>query len=826
MYNYFTNQLNFYQIEIKWQKIWNFFNVYKWDKLKLRKNIFSIDTPPPTISGALHMGHVFSYTQVDFIARFQRMVGKTIFYPIGFDNNGLPTERLIEKIKKTGFREYNKEEFIILCTKISSVVEIKFKNIYKSLGLSFDWNEEYKTISLQSKKMSQISFIDLYNKKKILRKFGPTFWDFQDKTAISQAENIDQDIIGKQYNIKFFTIFGEELVIATTRPEMLFSCVAIFYHPDDYRYEHLKNLEAIIPFSYKRAPILPDTSVNHKKGSGLVMCCTFGDAQDIKWWEKYKLNTIKLISLKGEIQDSSFMSGIKISESRKLLISKLKLNNILCNQAQIIKNIKCAERSGKVLEIIPTYQWYVKVLPYKNDLRQKNNKCYWHPQSMKNKLISWIDGLNQNWCISRQRRLGVYFPIWYSNRKKEKKIILVSKFNNLPVNPFIDLPKGYSRMDVEPETDVMDTWATSSLTPQLLSYKINQELALNKNRFNKLAPYDLRAQSHEIIRTWTFSTLVKSFFHENAMPWKNIMVSGWCLANNKFKMSKSKGNVVLPEKLIHKYGSDVIRYWASTAKLGIDTIYNNQAFKICKKLITKLFNAAKFIYFHNKNFYKDVIFIQSDIINGNIFCDLDLWLIACLYKVVQSVTNYFNSYNYYDAKVLVENFFWKEFCNTYLELVKTRIYDGHERNLQKKKSSLLTLNYVFNTLLILLSPYIPHFTEEINNLLYTKNKKILNQLNSWPKLDNLSYLVDSFNIGIDVLNIFDLVKKYKSIQQVSLKAKINYIYFGGNKLNYTILSDIKNTCNSKKIEYIKITEKSNLISCCGYYSIIDFYKKK
>ena len=816
----FKDKLDIPEIEAKWQKIWNASDIYKWDSTKSKEEIFSIDTPPPTVSGELHMGHVFSYTQVDFIARFQRMSGKSVFYPIGFDDNGLPTERLVEKVKKIRAKDLSREEFIKVCEEVVLETEEKFRNIYKSLGLSFDWEQEYQTISSKSRKLSQMSFIDLYNKRKIIRKFGPSFWDVIDQTAIAQAENVDKEQTGILNDIKFKTVNGEEIVIATTRPEMLPACVAIFYHPNDDRYQHLKNTRAIVPFFNNQVPILPDEDVEQEKGTGLVMCCTFGDIQDIEWWRKHKLNTIECIDLHGKMKNADFLNGLKIKEARELVIEKLKSERLLLNQNEVVQNVKCAERSGGILEIIPTYQWYIEVLPYKADLHRKNDECNWHPKFMKDRLSSWIDGLNQDWCISRQRYFGVPFPVWYSKRKGEEGKILVANVAKLPVDPYVDLPDGYTRQEVKPETDVMDTWATSALTPQLSSHGISEDFMLDKDRHNKLFPYDLRPQAHEIIRTWAFGTLVKSFFHQGSIPWKNLMISGWCLASDKSKMSKSKGNVVTPEKLIKDQGADVIRYWASSSKLGMDIVYSDQIFKIGKKLVTKLWNAGKFVDFHINGSDRRINFLKDDINNGAIFCDLDLWIISSLYKVVENATNSFKNYEYCDARVFVENFFWNNFCDNYLELVKTRVYDEENKNPKEKKSAILTLNYVFNTLLKLFAPYMPHVTEELNSILYGKNNEMVNQINIWPKLDDFYYSADSLSIGTHVLNILELVRKYKSTKEFSLRSEIDKIHFSGKEIELSALLDLKNACNSKEMKYLDNIEQPDLRSNCDKYSIL------
>ena len=816
----FKYKLNIADVEQKWQKHWQKNNIYQWDSSKSREEIYSIDTPPPTVSGDLHMGHVFSYVQVDFIARFQRMRGKSVFYPIGFDDNGLPTERLVEKVKKIKAKDLSREDFIELCETVVLETEENFRNIYRSLGISFDWEQEYRTISSMSRKISQISFIDLYHKSKIIRKFGPSFWDIKDQTAIAQAEIIDKEQGGVLSYIKLRAVTGEEIIIATTRPEMLSSCVAIFYNPKDERYQNLKDIKVIIPFFYNKVSILSDDDVDQNKGSGLVMCCTFGDIQDINWWRKYNLNTIESIDLHGRMKNSTILNGLKIKEARLLILEKLRAESLLLSQYDVIHNVKCAERSGGILEIVPTYQWYIELLPHKKDLHKKNDECNWYPKFMKNRLSTWIDGLNQDWCISRQRYFGVPFPVWYSKKKGEEGKILIADVCKLPVDPYTDLPDGYSREEVEVEKDVMDTWATSALTPQLSSHGVIGNYILDQKRHNQLFPYDLRPQAHDIIRTWAFSSLAKSYFHQNSIPWKNLMISGWCLASDQSKMSKSQGNVINPKDLIKEQGADIMRYWASSAKLGADIVYTNQVFKIGKKLITKLWNAGQFVNIHLSVLDKSVNSLKDNINDGDIFCDLDLWIISSLHKVIKCATNSLEEFEYHDARVFIENFFWKYFCDNYLELIKTRVYNQDGQYPKEQRSAILTLYHVFSVLLKLFAPYIPHVTEELNSILYGQKNEIINKIGMWPRLENFYYSDNSLDIGEHVLNILELIRKYKSINGFSLKMEIQNVHFTGYPIQASALLDLKNACNCKNMQYKDIIVKTHFKSSCDQYSIV------
>jgi valyl-tRNA synthetase len=746
------------------------------------------------------MGHIFSYTQADFIARFQRMLGKNVFYPIGFDDNGLPTERLVEKVKKVRAKDFTREQFTELCKEVIIGFEEEFRDLFKSLGISFDWQQEYQTISLESQKISQMSFIDLLQKQHIYREFAPCFWDVKDQTAISQAEIVDKEVPGIMYDIVFKNITnGTNITIATTRPEMLPACIAIFYHPDDERYSQLKDNYANIPLFDREIPIIADVDVEMDKGTGLVMCCTFGDIQDVTWWQRHQLEAKHCVNQYGKMINADFLNDLKISQARELVIEKLQEQNLISGQDEVIKNVKCAERSGAVLEIIITNQWFVKVLPHKEKLLAQNEKCNWRPSFMSERLKTWINGLNQNWCISRQRYFGVPFPVWYSKRKGEEGKIIIADIKELPVNPLIDLPKGYSETEVEPEQDVMDTWATSSLTPQLASLFLSEELHIEKDKHAKIFPFDLRPQAHEIIRTWAFSTLTKSFMHHNDVPWHNLMISGWCKTKDNEKMSKSKGNAVDPQKLLQQHGADVIRYWASDSKLGADVIFNEQTFKIGKKLINKLWNAAKFYadQFDGKADL-DINELQKDIQNNIICMELDKWILSSLYETVAQATSLFKEYAYSDARRCIEDFFWNDLCDNYLELVKKRVYKAS--NQTARNSALQTLGYVFNTVLKLLSPYLPHITEEINAHLFRMSASI-NSLGSWPDQQQHFNDQDSLRIGRSTKEILAQIRKYKSQHNLPLNAELTAISITGSTLPADALSDLKNASNCQKIDF-------------------------
>ena len=698
------------------------------------------------------------------------------------------------------------------------------------MGFSFDWSKKYQTISDQSVKLSQLSFIDLYEKKLVELRFGPTFWDPVDLTAISQAEMEDKERLGHFLYIKFQITSGDEIIIATTRPEMLSACVAIFYNPEDPRYNKvLRGKTAIVPIFNQEVPLLESIDVDIEKGSGIVMCCTFGDIQDIKWQRDFDLPIKQVIDKSGKMIQSNALNGMTVLEARRFISDMLKAQHLITASQEINQSIKCAERSGAVLEIIPTKQWYIKLLDNKEEFLQQSAKCNWHPIHMKQRLDNWILGLNQDWCISRQRYFGVQFPIWYSKRKGEEGKIIVAEKEDLPVNPEINLPKGYLADEVECDVSVMDTWATSAITPQLSSFGINNELAFDANRHAKLFPADLRPQAHEIIRTWTFSSIVKAFYHQNSIPWKNIMISGWCLTADKNKMSKSKGNAKDPRDLIEQQGADVLRYWASNSKLGADIIYSEDAMQNGKRLLNKLWNVGKFFKLHKDNLEGSKSHLSSSqlatvnailskkltlkhLLQENIiYEELDIWVLSEMQLVIQYVTGAFEKFEYSDARTRVEEFFWKIFCDDYIELVKKRLYlDEHSNQygpeildnnhkdtkendcndfFAKKISAFATITHVFEVVLILFAPFIPYITEELfQNVL--GNRKSVHSRCMWPDTAILLKDQNTMKQGSEARQLLNDVRKQKSILGVSVGKVIPEIRIKTQYLSRSSLRDL------------------------------------
>ena len=783
-----SNKYNFSQVEEKIKFEWEKIGVFSWNG----KCDFIIDTPPPTISGVLHIGHIFSYCHADFIARYNRMTGKDVFYPMGFDDNGLPTERLVEKNYGIKSDDLERSEFIKLCEKVSESGRKEFRDVLSSIGLSIDWTLEYNTIGEKCRALSQMSFIDLFKKNLVYRADRPVFWDTIQQTAIAQAEIEDKESQSFMCYVRFQSESDSgSFVIATTRPEMLSACVAVFVHPEDSRYFSLHNSFAITPIFNDKVPILCDTLVKPDKGTGAVMCCTFGDELDLLWCEKHSLPIRIIISKDGRIsQDRDPCNGMKVINARKKMRELLLERGFTEKEEEISHFVKTSERSGANIEILQSKQWFIKLLDHKEELLKQAKSCNWHPSHMFNKIEQWISSISWDWCISRQRYFGVPFPVWYSKSSGE---VILPDIKQLPVDPKTDKPLFYdSPEDLEPDVDVMDTWATSSITPQINAGWINDEYNFLDRDYNVnsgLYPSTLRPQAHEIIRSWAFYTIVKSYFHANCTPWSDVMISGWCLARDKTKMSKSKGNVISAYDLIRENGADIVRYWAASARLGTDFVYCDNTFKMGKKLVNKLWNASKFV----SMFYTKSYNISS------ITEPMDLWLLNKIGEIIDEVTNNFKSYEYSVALDVVEGFFWKIFCDNYLELVKSRAYKGDS-------SASHTLGCVLDALLRLFAPFIPFITEEIFSVMFGSIESI-HARGNWP---NASIYYSDLGSKVpmhDVIYLLKSVREFKSQRNISIKSRSGKMTVEFSDKNLiSMSSDIENACNLDEINWVLLED--------------------
>ena len=770
------DKYNLDKIEIKWRNFWEKEKLYSFN-LNSKKEIFSIDTPPPTISGEIHMGHAFSYSHLDFIARYQRMKGRNVFYPFGFDNNGLATERLVEKERKVNGLELGREKFVNLCLEVSKEYENKFREFWGDLGLSVDWSLLYSTIDKRAQRMSQLSFIELYKKEREYQKEVPYMWCPTCQTAIAQVELEDKEF-DSTFNDIIFKVEDKDLIIATTRPELLPSCVALFYHPNDKRYKKYKGKRAIVPLFNQEVLILEDKRVNPDKGSGMVMCCLFGDTIDIEWFLAYKLPLKVCLNEDGRLNElAGKYKGMNIKEARRRIIDDLKKDRLLIKQEPIKHAVNVHERCGTEIEFLITKQWFIKYLDLKSKFLGLGNKINWYPSHMKNRYDNWIKGLQWDWCISRQRFYGIPIPVWYCKKCGE---VNLPDEKDLPVNPLKDKLKKKCKCgnnEFTGEKDVLDTWTTSSLTPQ-----INCRWKEDGKFFKKIFPMNLRSSAHDIISIWQFNTIVKAYFHNNSIPWKDVMISGWGLDSNGKKMSKSKGNAISPIELLDKYPADALRFWAASSKLGDDLSFQEKELIAGRRMIIKLINASKFCFSHLEDYkLKKPAVLEP----------FDELLLVKLNEIIKNVNDSFDKYEYSRVKLDVENFFWSVFCDYYLEIVKGRLYNPDIRGKTGKESAQYILYKSLLNILKLLAPIMPYITEELYQTYYVKNEKVKSiHISEFPKVEKLK----ENKLGDEALEIISKVRKFKADNKQSMKAHIKLTLKDNNLEIFK--EDLQSVCNA------------------------------
>lgn len=783
---------DFKQVEKEMQNFWNENSIYSFDH-ESKEEIYSIDTPPPTVSGSLHIGHIFSYTQAEMIARFKRMQGYNVFYPFGFDDNGLPTERLVEKDEGIIAKNLPRSEFIKRCVVTSSKYEKEFKDLWQSLGFSVDWSLQYETINPMVQRISQKSFIRLLKDKKAYMKESPVLWCTECQTSIAQAE---LETIEKEttFNYINFQLGEEKLLVATTRPELLYGCVCLFVNPKDDRYIKYIGKNAIVPLYDYEIPVLADEKASIDKGTGVVMCATFGDSTDVEWYETHKLPYRKVILPDGTIDESvPFIGRLKVLAARKQIINLLSENGFLIDSKNITHTVSVHERCGKEIEIIPSKQWYIDILTNKELFLKAADEINWYPQHMKNRYLLWVENLKWDWCISRQRYFGVPFPIWYC---KNCGNVIIADEEMLPVNPIETRPGKICSCGCDefvPETSVFDTWATSSVTPQ-----INAKWDEENDISNMLLPMSLRTQAHEIIRTWAFYTIVKSLYHTGQIPWKDIMICGFVLAKKGEKISKSKSNSEFsPKLIIENHSADVIRYWAANSKLGSDTFFSIDELTIAKRFITKLWNASKFSISHLQDINLDA--------HVNLM-PVDRWIIERCKQTTMNARKFLDQYEIGPARHEIDDFFWKDLCDYYIEIVKERLYQPEIHGYEERQSSQYALYFCMLNILKLYAIYVPHITEYIYQEFFRQyeNSISLHKL-QWETEKSVDDEIIIF--GEKLKDIITETRKYKSENALSMKTEIEEVVINTDdkyaELFKQTISDIKACCRAKNIKIIQ-----------------------
>ena len=832
-------------LEQKWGASWDSSKTYSFDKSAPKSQIFSIDTPPPTVSGSLHVGHVFSYTHTDLIARYQRMIGKEVYYPMGWDDNGLPTERRVQNFygvrcdpslayvndfkppfeggdgkssKAADQVPISRRNFIELCERLTLEDEKHFEALWRQLGLSIDWSQTYQTISPDAQAVSQKAFLKNLSRGEAYQAMAPTLWDVTFRTAVAQAELEDRDQPGAYHRIGFDGPEGK-IFIETTRPELIPACVALVAHPDDERYQKFFGKSATTPLFGVEVPVVAHRLAQKDKGSGIAMICTFGDVTDVIWWRELDLPNRAILGWDGRILSEApdviqnpkalgvfaELAGKTVFSARQRIVELLIESGDMVGEAKpITHQVKFFEKGDKPLEIVSTRQWYLRNGGRDEAIRDQlialGKDLKFHPDFMRVRFENWVNGLTGDWLVSRQRFFGVPIPVWYTldaDGNPDYDKIITPPESALPVDPTSQCPEGFTEdQRGKPkgfigEVDILDTWATSSLTPQLAGGWIS-----DPEKYAKVFPFTLRPQGQDIIRTWLFSTVLRSFQEEKQLPWSDSALSGWILDPDRKKMSKSKGNVVVPNDLLDEHGSDAVRYWAAAARLGTDAAFDIGQMKVGRRLAIKVLNAAKFVL--------------SFELAGNkveVTQAIDKAMLAALAEVVTGATKAFESYDHTKALELTESFFWN-FTDDYLELVKERAY-GQNTDPAGQASAVSALRIALLAITKLLAPFIPFATEEAWS--WWQEGSVHRSV--WPISDDLSAISGNQSASLMTLASQALIgiRKAKSDEKLSMKAEITTLTIEASEQEIESLKHIESDLKSVgKIDEIKYKASESL----------------
>jgi valyl-tRNA synthetase len=818
-------------LEAKWEERWDKASVYRFEPPAHRDQVFSIDTPPPTVSGSLHVGHVFSYTHTDIVARFQRMRGKKVFYPMGWDDNGLPTERRVQNYfgvrcdptlaydpnlvppdpadqNRKAATSVSRRNFIELCERLTVEDEKVFERLWRRLALSVDWTMTYTTIGSSAQRISQLAFLRLLANGEAYQAEAPTLWDVGFGTAVAQAELEDRDYPGAWHRIGF-QVAEETVYVETTRPELLPACVALIAHPDDERYQPLFGKTATTPVFEVEVPILAHHAAERERGAGIAMCCTFGDLTDVQWWRELRLPARTIIGREGRImsqpppglngrrglQAYAGLAGKPVPAARELVTEMLRQAGALESEPRrFSRPVKFYEKGDKPLEIVSSRQWFIRSLAHRDELLRLGAELNWHPPYMKARYDDWVRGLNSDWLISRQRFFGVPFPVWYrldSDAQPIHDSPILATEESLPVDPSSDAPPGYSSdQRGRPggfigETDVMDTWATSSLTPQIVT-GWERDAKLHSLTF----PMDLRPQAHDIIRTWLFATVLRAQLESGTLPWRHAALSGWILDPDRKKMSKSKGNVVTPMAMLEEFSSDGVRYWAACGRPGADTAFDPGQMKIGRRLATKLLNVSKF-----------VLGFPAPGQGAQVVESLDRAMLSALNEVIGQATDALEDFEYTSALERVERFFWF-FCDDYVELVKQRAYQ--EPGGPATDSVRLALRIALSNLQRLFAPFLPYSAEEVWSWWHESSV----HLSTWP-----APLVVDGGDGAEVISLastaIGAIRRAKTDMRRFMRAPVESVIVRGSEKQLTALrsiaSDLRHAGNVEALDLIPTT---------------------
>ncbi|GAB3313858.1 valine--tRNA ligase [Haloplanus salinarum] len=772
-------------VERQWQERWVEEDLYAYDGEGAvdPDTVFSIDSPPPTVSGSLHWGHVYGFTLQDFVARYNRMQGNDVFFPFGYDDNGIASERLAEGELEVQHQEYDRDVFQEMCRGVCAKYEADFTEKMQALGISIDWTETYQTIEPRVQRISQLSFIDLYEQGREYRQRAPAIWCPDCETAISQVEMEDSEQDSHFHDIAFEVAGRDEtFTISTTRPELLPACVAVFVHPDDDENQYLVGEEAEIPLFGQTVPIIADERVDMETGSGVVMCCTFGDQNDIEWYQAHDLDLRIAIDESGTMTDvAGTYEGLSADEAREAIVADLDDAGALLDRWPISHVVNVHERCGTEVEFLVTEQWYVKLLDKTEEYLEAGRSMDWFPEKMFTRYKNWIEGLQWDWAISRQRSSGIPFPVWYCEACDTE---VMADREQLPVDPLSDDPPVDDCPECGcetfvPEDDVFDTWATSSLTPLInAGWEWNDEAGEMEIERPELYPMDVRPQGHDIISFWLFHTVVKCYEHTGEVPFESVMINGMVLDENREKMSKSKGNVVAPDEVLEEFPVDAARYWAAGSAVGDDLPYKEKGLRAGERLMRKLWNASKLV---------DDLTPEKRLGRPDLR-EIDRWMLAELDDRIETVTEHFERREFSKARDSLRSFFWHTFCDDYLEIAKQRLHDGDD------PSAAYTLQVAHRRFCKLFAPILAHVTEELWRDMYSEGSV---HTADWP--EPLGVEAD-LAAGERAMSVVAALRKYKTDHQLSMNADVDAVRVYGDVAAFA--EDIRRVMHVDELESV------------------------
>lgn len=844
-------------LEDKWVPVWKEQGTYAFDRARaLEKGpdgVWAIDTPPPTASGSLHIGHVFGFTQADCIARYKRMAGLEVFYPIGWDDNGLPTEKRVQNYygvrgdetlpydpdfvpaqeggegrstKAADQQPISRRNFIELCDILTVRDEVTFEDTFRRLGLACDWGISYRTIDDRSRAVSQAFFLRNLARGEAYQAQAPGLWDVTFQTAVAQAELEARDYPGAYHRVAFHAPGGSAVHIETTRPELLPACVALIAHPDDERYASLFGTTVSSPLFGVEVPVLAHPLAEMDKGAGIAMCCTFGDLTDVQWWRELQLPTRSIITRDGRIvaetpdwltneqgrQVFAEMAGRTTFAARTAVVDALRESGDLDGEpTPTQRKANFYERGDRPLEIVTSRQWYIRNGGRDETIRaaliERGRELDFHPAFMRARYENWVGGLNGDWLISRQRFFGVPVPVWYpvaASGEVDYDHPIVPDETSLPVDPAAEAPAGFEESQRDQpggftgDPDVMDTWATSSLTPYIAGgWGRDPEL------FGLVFPMDQRPQGHDIIRTWLFATVVRAHFEFDSLPWRHATLNGWILDPDRKKLSKSKGNATTPVDILRQHGTDGVRYWAASARLGTDAALDEAQMKVGRRLAIKVLNASKFaLSFGDLDVEPGLAALAALVTEP-----LDRAMVAALAEVVDLATRANEALDYTRALEVTESFFWT-FCDDYLELVKDRAYgdrdDGGDH--PGAVSARAALRLALDVQLRLLAPVLSFATEEVWSWFHDPQSGSIHQA-AWPTRAELGDLSGADPAVLTAVSeALAGVRKAKSDAKVGMRASITAMTLTGSDVQLDHVraaeGDLRSAGRIEAIDYL------------------------